>query len=418
VNRSVLIVAQLAPPSNLVAARRVAGMAKYLGRIGYRSTVVSSRISGQGEIEGAEEVVRTRDALLSPLNWRKRHFDALGGGSEDVYKPPSRLAYVVVPDLALVSWVPFALPRVLSLAHDRQFDCVVTTSPPQSAHLIGLTLRRRGFGWIAEFRDGWTFEPPRRAWPLAAQRDLDTRLERAVVTRADAVVGVTKPIVDDLRARLGADAHVITNGFDPDEVELPSLESDPLLAPDRHSLVHTGRMGLARVTPRPILEALRLLERDAPELAGRLEVVFAGPLTQDEKELFSAFELNGLVRVTGSLERGRALRLQRAADSLLVITEGSRRRSVATGKLFEYLAAGRPVLVLGEETEAARIVREAHAGFATSASNPRAIAEALRRMVEGEHSSGGSDSVNRFSWPVLAVEYSSLIEDVARSHTP
>src|SRR2546430_7861616 len=94
-SRSILLVSQLAPPSALVAARRIAGSTKYLSRLGYQVTVLSSAVSGQGPIEGAACIVRTADLLASPLNWRRRHFDALSGGS-GLYKPPSRLASVVV----------------------------------------------------------------------------------------------------------------------------------------------------------------------------------------------------------------------------------------------------------------------------------------------------------------------------------
>ena len=418
-SRSLLLVAQLAPPSNLVAARRVAGMTKYLARLGHSVTVLTSLASGSGPIDGAEEVVRTRDALLSRLNWRRGHFSALAGSQGDVsYKPPSRLASVVVPDLGLATWLPFALPCALSLARRRRFDCVVTTSPPQSAHLVGLALRRRGLPWIAEFRDGWTFEPPRDPWPLGVQRSLDERLERHVVERADAVVGVTTPIVADLEARLGANAELITNGFDPDEA-LPEREADPLLALNRHSFVHTGRMGLSRVTPRPLLEALRLLKQEEREVWERLEIVFAGSLTEEERELLAAPDLDGTVRATGWVERPRALRLQRAADALLLLTEGASRRSVATGKLYEYLLAGRPVLVLGEETEAARIVAETGSGFATSASDSRAIAEALKQLVEGERPRNhDSQAIDRYSWASLGSRYSELIERVSGGRVP
>jgi glycosyltransferase involved in cell wall biosynthesis len=416
--RSVLIAAQLSPPSTLVAARRVAGLTKYLSPLGYSITVLTSVASGQGPIEGAEEVVRTADALASPLNWRRRHFEALGGGSGAVYATPSRLESVVVPDLALAGWVPFALSRALRLTRGRSFDCVLTSSPPQSAHLLGLALRRRGVPWIAELRDGWTFEPPRPPWPSALQRRLDEKLERHALRAADAVVAVTQPIVEDLRSRLGIDAVLITNGFDPEEQTSAPQQADPLLAPDRHSFVHTGRMALARSTPQPLLDALRELSRSHPEVANRLEVVFAGPLSREESEMLAAPDLAGLVRVVGSLDRRRALELQRAADTLLVITEGASRRSVATGKLFEYLAAGRPILVLGEETEAARIVKETKAGSVTSAVDPGVIAEAIRSCAQADGSEKPDASVvGRYGWDQLGPLYGELIESVCADRT-
>jgi glycosyltransferase involved in cell wall biosynthesis len=130
-------------------------------------------------------------------------------------------------------------------------------------------------------------------------------------------------------------------------------------------------------------------------------------------ELLGRFEVDETVRIVGSLERRHALELQHAADALLVITEGSTRRSVATGKLFEYLAARRPILVLGDGTEAAKIVEDAGAGFAAPADEPKEIAKALGRLLEAAPSAGADPaSLERYSYPQLAEAYAELIDEV------
>jgi glycosyltransferase involved in cell wall biosynthesis len=413
---SVLLVSQYAPPSTLVAARRTAAMAKYLGREGHAVTVLTSLASGEGPIEGATHVVRTRDALTSRLNWRRRHFAALVGSSGESYRPPSRLASVVVPDLSMLTWLPFALPAALRLARERRHDCVLTTSPPPSVHLVGLALRRRGIPWIAELRDGWSFEPPHPPWPLGVQRRADRSIERHALRRADAVIGVTLPIVEDVRQRLGVDAVLVTNGYDPEDLQSDPKEPDPLLSPDRHSLVHTGRLSLSGVSLDDLLEGIRIA-RSRDDVRGRLEVVFAGSLIEEERRLLTADDLADTVRVVGWLERPRTLALQRAADTLLVLTEGAERRSVATGKLFEYLAAARPILVVGEETEAARLVAETASGFAVPASDPDAIAEGLRRVVEGPAPRMRPQAVREYAYPALVDRVAAVIERVASRGT-
>jgi glycosyltransferase involved in cell wall biosynthesis len=165
-------------------------------------------------------------------------------------------------------------------------------------------------------------------------------------------------------------------------------------------------MAVSGSTPRPLLEAIELLG------PGELDVVLAGPLGEDERGLVEAAAERGLLRWVGALDRPRALALQRAANALLVVTEGSTRRSVATGKLFEYLAARRPILVLGEETEAARIVLEADAGRATSASDPRAIAGALRALVDDPPPAPEADAVERYGFPAIAARVAELVEEV------
>jgi glycosyltransferase involved in cell wall biosynthesis len=223
---------------------------------------------------------------------------------------------------------------------------------------------------------------------------------------------VTEPIAEDFRRRFGQRVELITNGFDPEESSA-AAEND-VLDPTRHSLVHTGRMAAAGRSPEPVLAGLRQLRAESPAVAEQLELVFAGPLSADEQELLAAPDLQGLVRSLGQLPRPRVLALQRAADSLLIITEGSRRRSVATGKLFEYLAAGRPVLVLGEETEAARIVADAGAGFSVSATDAGAIAASLRRLVESPLDSGASPhDISPYAYPALAQRLGELVDAVS-----
>jgi glycosyltransferase involved in cell wall biosynthesis len=408
--RRVLLVAQLAPPSPLIAARRIAGLAKYLAAEGLEVSVLTSRISGEGDIEGAKAVARTPDLMATPLNWRRAQFKALEGSGDGSYSKPSRLESVLVPDIAAATWLPFAVTRSLRFVRESGLDCVITTGPAHSVHLVGLALRQRGIPWIAEFRDGWTFDQPARAFPLRAQRRLDAALERRVATGADALVGVTEPIADDLSRRFDRPATVLTNAFDPAEVT--DGGEGGLLDPDRFSVVHTGRMAYAGRTPVPLLEAVRVLKRDRPRVAARLEVVLAGPLSAEEEPLVRAADLSDTVRPVGTLDRPRTLQLQHAADALLVLAEGSSRR-VATGKLFEYLATDAPILVLGDDSDAARIVAETSAGFATSGSDPNLIAPALERLVASpSERPRDTAAVEPYSYPHVAQRYAELIEEV------
>ncbi len=116
----------------------------------------------------------------------------------------------------MVAWAPYAYLKALRLNARERFDCVITSSPPESVHFVGRALRRRGVPWVADLRDGWTFEPIRPGFPTGLQRRYDERLERRWLGDADAVVAVSRPAADDLRDRLGLDPKLIPNGWDPD----------------------------------------------------------------------------------------------------------------------------------------------------------------------------------------------------------
>ncbi len=416
--RTILLVAQLVPPSPLSAARRTAGFAKYLGRRGHRVIVLTSKVSGTGPVEGAARVVRTRDLMASRFNWRRGSFEALEGRSgAAAAAPPSKLEGVVVPDLALATWVPFAIPAALRIADEERPDVVWTTGPPPSTNLVGLALkRRRGLPWIADIRDGWRFERNHADFPLGVQRALDARLDAWLTSSADRVTAVTEPISRDARERLGArHATTVSNGFDLEELaELAGPPPPGLKDPERHSLLYTGRLGYAKRSPAALLDGLRALKRGDPETARRIEVLFAGPLTEDELAQVQAPDVASMTRALGSLDRIATMRLQRAVDTLLLITTGN--PSETGQKLFEYLAADRPVFVVGDRTEAARIVTEARAGSAAPMEDPEAIARALSDLVHGRAEVSANGIAQRFHYDALAAELEAEI-DAATSST-
>ena len=175
--------------------------------------------------------------------------------------------------------------------------------------------------------------------------------------------------------------------------------------------MHTGRIAAGQRTPAPLLDAIRLLRDRSPEIAGRIELVLAGPLTADELALIGAPDLRGVVRHAGTLPRPRALELQRAASGLVLLTSGSR-RGEATGKLFEYLAAERPILVLGEDSEAARIVRATASGLVAPAGDVTAIAAALQELITRHPDPAGRPAVSRadYSYPRLTARLAELVE--------
>jgi glycosyltransferase involved in cell wall biosynthesis len=407
--RSILLITHFYPPSEMVAARRPAGFAKYLERLGHRVTILTSRAWGAENVPGepATEVVRTRDLMDSGLNWRRGQLEAWTGAgpAADYSAEVSWPARVVVPDVALLTWLPFVVAAGRRLARRRRFDCVLTTSGPESVHLAGLALARSGMPWIADFRDGWGFESL-HDWPTAPQWALDRRLEEAVVRRADGVCAVTQPIAADLSERVGVDAWTITNGYDPDDAATAE-GVDGLLDSGAHSILHAGRMASSQRSPAPVLEALRRLDRDSPEVAARVRLVLAGPLTSAEREMLDDPALRGRVQLLGSLPRPRVLGLEQAADSLLLLTAGSR-RGEATGKLYEYLSAGRPILVLGDRTEAARIVADAGAGIAVAADDPGAVAGALERLVAGDIAPTAAPE--QYGYPAIAARLAELVE--------
>lgn len=402
------------PPAPGSGASRWAALVKYLRRGGHSVTIVTTHAFGTAADDKEQDVYRTRDLVsvdvLRKTLRRPPLADATtgDGGTE----PPSLLTQMLVPDAYVASWVPFAARTARRLLREREFDCVITSSPPDSVHLVGLALGHRRPPWIAELRDGWIFEPLRPPFRTRPQRELDRRLELKVARTADAMIGATGPITADLEARLGATATTIQNAWDPElDAEIEDA-SHPPMGDDRVNLVYTGTLGGFRGHDESgLLAALRAIVRDGGSLNRSMRLVIAGALTASERDTLSAPDLAPMIELLGQLPRAQALALQRDADALLLITSND--TSIATGKLFEYLRAGQPILALAGENEAARIVRETRTGSVVPPDDAVAVRHALEEVSSGELARGFEPRhLDRYLYPAPADALLGVIERV------
>ena len=176
----------------------------------------------------------------------------------------------------------------------------------------------------------------------------------------------------------------------------------------RVELVHTGKLsGDWGRDPLPLFAGLRRLLEEEPALDGRVRLTLAGKLDEYDAQLIAEAGLGGVVSHVGQLSRGDAVRLQRRADALVLVT--SHHSGEATGKLFEYLAAGAPILALAINNEAARIVAETGTGVAVDPSDPNAIVTALRAAVEGRLPYAPRN-LGAFRYPKPAMQIAELAE--------
>ncbi|MDX6582871.1 MAG: hypothetical protein QOI10_2055 [Solirubrobacterales bacterium] len=403
----ILLVAYFYPPCRDTGALRPASMAKWLRRLGHEVTVLTTSAYGPGDDDAAEDVVRTADAQ----RWRARLAgkETIGAlfDSPTYSGRPHPLSKVVVPEALAAAWMPFARSRALRLQRERRFDCVITSSPPESVHAIGFALHRRGVPWVADVRDAWTFESLRPEFPTAIQRRLDERLERRWLGAADAVVCVSEPAAEDLRRRGIADPLLIRNGWDPEAAPEPG-EPTGLLDPNRVSVLYTGRFGTYGRDPGPLIAGLTKLARDHPEAAAKLELAIAGPLTEDEARLFETDVSPARISLLGPMPRERALALQLEADALLLIAQPTRSQLLNI-KLFEYAASGAPILALAAGTEAGRVAAELGAEVAP-ADDPDAIGAALRRVAAGEPAPPPQGAIERYTYPAPAEGMAAAVE--------
>jgi glycosyltransferase involved in cell wall biosynthesis len=408
----ILLVSHFFAPSGETGGNRATALARHLRAAGHEVTVLTSAAYGSLPEDEADGNLRTWDLQLVRARLRGRS-EATDAFSSDTFSTRVHpLSRILVPDAHLLAWTPIAAWRALRLRRNGSFDCVFTTSPPESVHLVGSSLASRGLPWIADLRDGWAFEPwiKEQMWPTRAQHRLNERLERRTLTRADAVTAVTGKVTAYLRRELGIEAEVLPNGWEPDAA---SEAAPSCLDPERVSVIYTGRIAGGRKDPKPLIEALRTLAAGSPEAAERLELVFAGSFTAEEQRLFETDCSPARIVNLGLLDRAGVAALQRAADAAILLT--SRERSQESGsKLFEYIGARLPILALARpDSEAAEIVGSL-GGVVAGTHDERAIAEGLRRLALGDVPAPGQEAANSYAWPAIAERLVEVMREAIR----
>ena len=361
--RRALVIAYFFPPLGGAGVQRTLKFVKYLPEFGWRTTVVSTRsrlypTRDDGLVEEIPAATRVvRPPALPLARWLAIALHKLG---------LMRLkAYVSWPDGGL-GWVPSALVAAWREVRRERPDVIFSTSAPYGGHLVALAIHRlTGIPWVADFRDEWASNPHLADQPRLLAF-LSRRAERAITRHAARVVVAA----DYFGLEGDASRETITNGVDPSDV--PEQAGAPPADRFRLSFVGTvyGPIDLA-----PVLRALARLTAAGDIDPQRFELRIVGNVLIPG---FAAPDGVPLAR-TGYVGHDRAVEEMRDSTALLLYVH---QESLApSGKLFEYLAAERPVLcVTRADNLAARLVREWDAGIAAAPRDEDAIAAALREL--------------------------------------
>ncbi|MFL5955173.1 MAG: glycosyltransferase, partial [Gaiellaceae bacterium] len=283
---------------------------------------------------------------------------------------------LLVPD-ENVAWNLTAIPAAIRLVRSEGIDVVVTSSPPSSVHLVGATVKRAtGVRWVADLRDSVVAHPHRSAERLLvrAKEQGEHAVAKLIARNADAIVAVSDAIADEMRERQPKGPVVtIANGSDFDD--FTGLEHVPS---QRFRITHAGSF-FGKRDPRPFLTAL--------ERSGLDDVVarFLGDFRASDREWAEELALGDRLELIPYAPRRRSLELQRDSEALLLLIPdaGGRGKGVLSGKVFEYLAAERPILaIVPPDGAAANLIRESGAGVVVAPDDVEGMVAALRDLHE------------------------------------
>ena len=316
-----------------------------------------------------------------------------------------------IPD-ARVGWVKPSVKYLSDYLENNDVDVVITTGPPHSLHLIGMQLKKElNVKWIADFRDPWTTIHYHKSLRLNKTSEKKHKaLEAAVLNTAD-VVTVTSPTTKkEFQEITNKPIEVITNGFD--ITEEVNYNRDL-----KFSISHIGSL-LSERNPKNLWYILAEICKKNTSFKKDLELKFAGAVSDEVKESLSEFNLDENSKFLGYVSHSEALKLQNESQVLLLVEINSAEtRAIIPGKLFEYLAAKRPIIALGpNKSDIEAIVDETKSGRFFDYSEDKELKNEILRLYE-QYKTGdlqiASEGVDRFSRRQLTKQMSALIKDVS-----
>jgi len=319
--------------------------------------------------------------------------------------------FLSYPDPAK-GWIPFALAAVEEIRRQKfDISAIVTTSPPISSHLIGRQAKNiLGCPWIADLRDLWTQNLGERG-PHILQRGLEKR----TLGQADALVTVSDPWARRLEQRYPEKkVWTITNGFDPDDYDSP-----PPALTQEFSITYTGELYSGQRDPTLLFEVLSDLIQDGAISVSDLRIRFYGRIEAWLPALVEQFGLNQVVTLNGPTPRAKSFERQRESQILLLLPwSDPKETGHHSAKLFEYLAAARPILAVGG---ARGVITQT---LETARAGVHALSkEAVREFLLSSYAeykktglvpySGERQAVDQYNHPNMARSYAQVLDSVA-----
>jgi len=369
--KNLLIITYYWPPAGGAGVQRWLKFSKYLPEFGWKPiilTVDPDRASYPQrdesllkEVSDEVEVFRTNSFEPLQIYAKAVGKDRVPYGGFSNEKSNSSFSRFLrgnffIPD-ARRGWNRYAIAKAREILASRDIDTIITTGPPQSTHLIGLSLKRQlGIKWGVDLRDPWTdiyYNEKMLRTPWAERRD--AKLEEQTLRESDFCITVSNGFAELFNQKVKRKYHVITNGFD--EQDLIEVNTGELQKSDKLIISYTGTISDI-YQPDVFFQALSGFKDP-------FELRIAGSISEGVRKKIEEYGIAKSVNYLGYLTHADALKEMSRADLLLLISPKVKNsKGIIPGKLFEYLAFRKPILAIGEDEDGdiERILRETGAG--------------------------------------------------------
>lgn len=266
---------------------------------------------------------------------------------------------------------------------EKPVDVIVTTGPPHSMHLIGLGLKKQlDIPWIVDIRDPWSKLDFLDNFRVSkGNRAKYEQMEKTVLEKCDLVLATSYSMNELLQPFDHQKFIPITNGFDEDDFKGITQPIN-----DKFTIFHAGLLNEPR-NPRLLWEVLAELCQESMDFANKLEIRLAGTVDPSVANRIQTNPvLSDKLQILNYLPHDEVIRQYAQSSVLLLLINNTYNAKVnIPGKLFEYLAIGRPILAIGApDADAITIVEKSSAGFTSDYSEKAKIKDLIWRLYEGK----------------------------------
>ncbi len=317
---------------------------------------------------------------------------------------------LLIPD-PRVFWVRPTAKRLMKEIPNLKPDFIITTGTPHSLHLIGKRLKKKfpDIPWLADLRDPWAdLDMLDRFYLTKWARKRQRKLEHSVLAMADVVTTVSPTWAKELQAKVDTPVHCITNGYDAEDFE----DYDYKAVNDNFTISHVGIINSYR-NPEPLWSALEELCTELPDFKNKLKLQIIGITDAGLGKSLDKFpQLKERTSVTGYIPHEEVVRkYQQSACLLLLLNNTKNSNGHIPGKFFEYLASGKPILVIAPESaDVSQVIRENQIGFACDFEDKEKTKAALSSLFLGKTQSVDKESIEKYSRQRLTGQLATLIQ--------
>ncbi len=301
-------------------------------------------------------------------------------------------------------WNKYAFAKACELIEKYNIKTVITTSPPHSTQLVGLNLKAKyDIHWVADLRDPWTdIYYYNNFYPTSLAKNIDKRYELKVLEKADIVISVSEFIkrqfIEKSKLIDAEKIKVIPNGYDEEDFSFKTEREDKTF-----TITYTGTLA-ANYDILTIISFLKSCDKEYKlRFVGKVDANIENKL---KEELKDKVEFKGFVPHSQSIEY-----LKKTDILLLVIPVIKDNEGILTGKLFEYIGSGKPILCLGPtHGDAAVIIDKAEAGKTFNYDDTKGVSDFITGQIEKASSEENTnEKIKLFSRRTLTEDLTKIL---------